>query len=333
MDEKPSIVVLDGFTLNPGDNPWDEIAGLGTLTVHDRTPGERIVERARDAHILLTNKTPLRAATLAHLPHLRMIAVLATGYDVIDVAAAKEKGVVVCNVPEYGTDSVAQHVFALLLELCQRVGVHDTAVKAGEWQAAPDFCFWKTPLVELAGKTMGIVGYGRIGRRVGALAEAFGMTVLVHSRTRSSRNRPSWREIPELFAESDVVSLHCPLTPENTRFVDRALLERMRRTAFLINTARGALIDEEALAVALTNGEIAGAAVDVVSDEPIRDDNPLLASDRCIITPHIAWATLSARRRLMETTAANVRHFLNNQSINTVALSSTIDPMTREGTG
>ena len=227
-----NIVVLDGYTLNPGDNPWDELARLGTLVVHDRTPAGRIVERARGAAIVLTNKTPLGEAELAQLPELRCIGVLATGYNVVDVGAARRRGIAVTNVPEYGTDSVAQHVFALLLELCHRVGQHDAAVKAGEWTASPDFCFWKAPLIELAGLTIGIVGFGRIGRRVGELAHAFGMRVLASGGAR--RPSPSyapfaWRDIPDLFAQSDVITLHCPLTAENAGFVDAALLARVRR--------------------------------------------------------------------------------------------------------
>jgi glycerate dehydrogenase len=315
---RPAIVVLDGHTLNPGDNPWDELAALGALTVHTRTPGDWIVARARDADILLTNKTPLRAATLTALPRLRFVAVLATGYDVVDGAALRARGIPVANVPEYGTDSVAQFVFALLLELCQQVGRHDAAVHAGEWQRAPDFSFTVAPLIELAGKTMGVVGYGRIGRRVAALARAFGMRVLVHSRTRSDGDGVTWCERDELFAVADVVSLHCPLTPQTNRFVDAALLARMRRGAFLINTARGALIDEPALAAALAGGALGGAALDVVSAEPIAADNPLLAAPRCLLTPHIAWATLAARRRLMATTVENVRAFLAGSPINVV---------------
>jgi glycerate dehydrogenase len=315
---RPSIVVLDGHTLNPGDNPWDELAALGDLDIHERTPAERIVERARAADILLTNKTPLRAAALAALLRLRFVAVLATGYDVVDADALHARAIPVANVPEYGTESVAQFVFALLLELCHRVGLHDAAVHAGEWQRAPDFSFAVAPLIELAGKTMGVVGYGRIGRRVAALARAFGMSVLVHSRSRGAGEDVAWCGLEELFAAADVVSLHCPLTPQTHRFVDTALLRRMRPGAFLINTARGALIDEHALAATLAAGALAGAALDVVSTEPIAADNPLLLAPRCILTPHIAWATLAARRRLMATTVANVRAFLAGHPINVV---------------
>lgn len=316
------IVVLDGYTLNPGDNPWDEIAAQGELIVYDRTAPESVFERARDAEILLTNKTPLRAEILEQLPALRFVAVLATGYNVVDVAFAARIGVPVANVPEYGTDSVAQHVFALLLELCHQVARHDTAVKAGEWTAAPDFCFWRQSPQELAGLTMGIVGFGRIGRRVAELAHAFRMSVLAHTRTRrdAPRNGPfEWVEVPRLFERADVISLHCPLTADNDRFVNQELLGRVRPGCILINTARGGLVDEAALARALASGPLGGAAVDVVSTEPIRPDNPLLRAPNCLITPHMAWGSLAARRRLMEATARNIQAFLAGQPINVVA--------------
>ncbi len=314
------VVVLDGYTLNPGDNPWEALARLGELVVHDRTEPSRIVERARGATVVLTNKTPLDAATLAQLPELRFIGVLATGYNIVDVEAARQRGVVVSNVPEYGTDSVAQHVFALLLELCHHVGAHDAAVHAGEWSASKDFCFWKSPPVELAGKTMGIVGLGRIGRRVAELARAFGMEVVAAGRGPAAESTPSVPRLPvvELFTAADVVSLHCPLTPANTGFVDRQLLARMKPSAFLINTARGGLVEEAALAEALRGGRLGGAAVDVVSAEPMRVDNPLLEAPNCIITPHIAWASLAARRRLMATAVANVEAFLAGEPVNVV---------------
>jgi glycerate dehydrogenase len=312
------IVVLDGYTLNPGDNPWDELAALGHLAVHERTPAARVVERASGASVVLTNKTRLDAATLRRLPELRFVAVLATGYDVVDVAAAAELGIAVANVPEYGTDSVAQHVFALLLELCHAVGAHDRAVKEGDWTRSPDFSFWLRPPVELAGRTMGLVGYGRIGRRVAELARAFGMAVLVTSRSRGTDRNVTWVDRDELFAGSDVVSLHCPLGEDNRGFVDAALLSRMRTGAYLINTARGPLVDEPALAAALRTGTIAGAAVDVVAAEPMVADNPLLTAPNCIITPHLAWASLAARRRLMRTTVENVRAFLAGEPVNVV---------------
>ncbi len=320
MPSVPQIVVLDAHTLNPGDNPWDELARLGELTVYDRSPVAVIVERAREAEIVLTNKTALTAATLVQLPRLRFISVLATGYNVVDVAAARARAIPVSNVPEYGTDSVAQYVFALTLELCLQIGAHSAAVRAGEWIRTPDFCFWKSPLIELAGLIMGIVGCGRIGRRVAALAQAFGMHVITTGPTR--RELPFgvvWVSRDELFTQADVVSLHCPLTADNQGFVNAGLLQRMKPSAFLINTARGALIDEAALAAALNAGQIAGAGLDVVALEPMRADNPLRTAHNCIITPHIAWASLSARRRLMQATVRNVDAFLAGKPINVVS--------------
>lgn len=316
------IVVLDGKTLNPGDNPWDEVAGLGELTVYDRTAPEEIIPRAKDAEIVLTNKTPLSGETIEQLPNLKFISVLATGYNVVDVQAASRRGIIVSNVPVYATDSVAQFTFALLLELCHHVAAHDAAVKAGEWSSCPDFCFWKYPLVELAGKQMGLVGFGRIGRRVGELAHAFGMKVSAADIIRDEMPgyEPfSWADIDEIFATSDVVSLHCPQTPDNVGMVNRELLGRMKKSAFLINTSRGGLIVEEDLAEALNAQKIAGAALDVVSTEPIKPDNPLLKARNCIITPHIAWASLDARRRLMKATAENISAFIAGAPVNVVS--------------
>jgi glycerate dehydrogenase len=313
------MVVLDGHTVNPGDSSWDPLAGLGDLEVFDRTPPGEIVKRARGATILLTNKTALRDDTLAALPDVRFIAVLATGYDVVDVAAARRRDVPVSNVPEYGTASVAQHTFALVLELAHRVGVHANAVAAGEWSASPDFCFWKSAPVELEGATIGIVGFGRIGRRVAEIARVFGMEVIVVSRSRPPAHaRVRSVDLPRLFAEADVVSLHCPATEETRGMVGRELLSRMKPSAFLVNTARGALIDEAALAAALDDGRLAGAALDVVSEEPIRRENPLLRARNCILTPHLAWASLVARRRLVTVSADNVRSFLAGRPQNVV---------------
>lgn len=315
------IVVLDGYTLNPGDNPWDPLACLGELRVYDRTPPAQVVERAADAEIVLTNKTLLDAAALAALPRLRFVAVLATGYNVVDVAAARARGIPVANVPEYGTADVAQHTLALLLELCHRTGDHARATAAGDWSRAPDFSFWLAPPRSLAGQTIGLVGYGRIGQRVAALARALGMSVMASSRlARAGGAEPpdAWLTIPDLFAGADVISLHCPLTADNARFVDAALLARVRPHALLLNTARGGLIDEPALAEALHAGRLAGAALDVLSVEPPPPDHPLLSAPNCIVTPHIAWASLAARRRLMETTAANVAAFLAGKPVNVV---------------
>lgn len=315
------IVVLDGHTLNPGDNPWDDLARLGELTVHDRTPPGLVVERAAGAEVVLTNKTVLDAAALAQLPALRFVAVLATGYNVVDVAAARARGIPVSNVPEYGTADVAQHALALLLELCHRVGDHARAVAGSAWTKAPDFCFWLTPPRSLDGQTMGIVGYGRIGRQMAVLARALGMQVLASSRLqRSPGGEPpdGWRTIPDLFAESDVISLHCPLTDDNAAFVNAELLAEVRPGALLINTARGGLIDEPALAAALNEGRLAGAALDVLSKEPPPPDHPLLHARNCIVTPHVAWASLASRRRLMAATVSNVRAFLVGRPVNVV---------------
>ena len=313
------IVVLDGWTLNPGDNPWDAVARLGEFTCHDRTPPARIVERARDAEIVLTNKAPLTAATLAQLPKLKFIGVLATGYNIVDVAAARARGVPVANVPVYGTDSVAEYVFALLLNFHRQPQAHAELVRAGEWTG--EWTFWRTPLTELAGLTLGIVGFGRIGRRVGEIAAAFKMRVLAFdpAHTDPPPYDFAWRGLPELFTEADAVTLHCNLTPANTGFVNRALLARMKPTAYLINTARGSLVNEADLAGALRQGRPAGAALDVVSVEPIAPDNPLLSAPNLTLTPHIAWATLAARRRLMQITAANLEAFLAGKPVNVVS--------------
>ena len=313
------IVVLDGYALNPGDNPWDEVAKLGTFVCHERTPAHLIVERARDADVILTNKTPLSAATLAQLPALRFIGVLATGYNIVDVKAARARGVAVANVPIYGTDAVAEYVFALLLNFHRQPQLHSELVKQGEW-TKNEWSFWRTPLAELAGQTIGIVGFGRIGRRVGELAAAFKMKVLANDVFRA--NPPSypfgWREVPELFAESDVVTFHCNLTPENTGMVNAALLGRMKPTAYLINTARGPLVNEADLAEALRQGKLAGAALDVVTTEPIPANSPLLQAPNITLTPHIAWAALAARRRLMKVTAENIAAFQAGRPVNLV---------------
>jgi glycerate dehydrogenase len=313
------IVVLDGYTMNPGDNPWDEVAKLGEFICHDRTPGELILERAKDADIILTNKTLLSADTLARLPKLKFISVLATGYNVVDVKAARSHGIAVSNVPIYGTDAVAEYVFALLLNFYRQPQLHSDLIKQGEWSRS-EWCFWRTPLTELAGRTIGIVGFGRIGRRVGEIAAAFKMKVLANDVVHA--NPPSypfaWREVPELFAESDVVTLHCNLTPENTGLVNQALLKRMKPTAYLINTSRGPLVKDADLAEALQQGKLGGAALDVVSTEPIPPDNPLLKAPNITITPHVAWAALAARRRLTQITAENVAAFVAGKPIHVV---------------
>ncbi|HIJ57086.1 MAG TPA: D-2-hydroxyacid dehydrogenase [Deltaproteobacteria bacterium] len=317
------IVALDGYTMNPGDNPWDDLAVLGDFTVYDRTESSQIVERAGDAEIIVTNKVPLRRSTLDALDALRFITVSATGYDIVDIDAAAEKGVPVSNVPVYGTETVAQHVLALVLELARRPAFHDEAVRQGEWNAQPHWCFWKTPLIELAGKTMGIVGFGRIGHRIGELASAFKMNVAAydpyHGDTPGYASF-SWMDLEELFEQSDFISINCNQTEDNIGFVNRRLIGLMKKTAFIINTSRGSLINEEDLAESLNNEKIAGAALDVVSKEPIESDNPMLSAKNVILTPHIAWAALDARKRLMKETVENVKAFLSGKPQNVVNL-------------
>ena len=316
------LVVLDGKTLNPGDNPWTPLESFGVLEVYDRTAGDQIVSRCADAEIVLTNKVPFTAATLEQLPNLKFIAVTATGYNVVDTVAAGKCGVVVSNVPEYSTLSVAQHVFAMLLSFLHRPAEHHQAVVAGQWQAIGDFSFTLAPIHELAGKTIGIVGLGRTGRATAALAAAFGMRVVASSRRQINPLLDEgfeWLSVEQLFEQADVVSIHCPQTDENKGFIDAKLLSRMKSSSILINTARGGLVDEQALADTLNAGEIAGALLDVCSTEPIGTDNPLLDAKNCVITPHIAWATVAARQRLMQTTAENVEAFLKGQPLNVVS--------------
>ncbi len=315
------ITVLDGHTLNPGDNPWTEIEKLGQLTVYPRTAVEEIVERAKDADIILTNKCPLSAETLAQLPNLKFISVLATGYNIIDTAYTKQHGIPVSNVPIYSTDAVAEFVFSLILDFFKKPAQHSQMALAGEWQNSPDFCFWKNPhFTELAGKTLGIIGFGRIGQRTAELGAAFKMNILAHSRSRSAQTSfPfTWASIDEILEKSDVISLHCPLTAETQCLISEASIAKMKSTAFLINTARGPLIDEAALANALNSDRIAGAACDVVSAEPILPNNPLLAAKNLTLTPHIAWAATEARQRLMTITAQNIQAFLDGKAIHLV---------------
>ena len=315
------IVVLDGFTVNPGDNPWTALSALGELTVHDRSAASEVLERALPAEVLLTNKTALEAALLEQLPMLRGICVLATGVNPVALARATELAIPVCNVPSYSTAAVVQHTIALLLELCHHVGLHDATVHAGQWQRCPDFAYWKSPLLELEGKTLGIVGYGTIGRRVAEAARALGMKVCA---ARSSTHAaPDPEGVPrlsldDLFRSADVISLHCPLTPETTHLVSAARLALLKPSALLINTARGGLVDEAALRVALDAGVLAGAALDVLSREPPPPDNPLLNAKNCVITPHLAWTSLPARQRLVATTVDNVRGILAGAPVNVV---------------
>lgn len=310
------LVILDGYALNPGDLDWNAFHALGPCTIHDRTPPAEIVARAREAEIVLTNKCTLRAETFAQLPNLRYLGVLATGHNIIDSAAARARGIPVTNVPTYGTRSVAQHTFALILEFTNRVGHHARTVAEGRWTANPDWCYWDQPLVELDRLTLGIVGWGRIGRAVADLGRAFGMHILAHSRS----DTPGAEKVSldDLFRRSDVVSLHCPLTPETQGMVNATRLALMKPTALLVNTSRGPLIVDADLATALNTGRIAGAALDVLSAEPPPATNPLLAAKNCFITPHCAWATLAARIRLMQIAADNVRAWLAGQPQNVV---------------
>ena len=307
------IVVLDGRTTNPGDNPWDSVAKLGDLTVYDKTENDQILERSAGADIILTNKTPLTAETLRQLPDLKMISVLATGFNVIDTEVARELNISVCNVPEYSTFSVAQHVFALLLEMCLHLGDHDQAVHAGQWATSPDFTFHLQPLIELEGKTLGIFGYGKIGERVAKIADAFGMKIL--ATTRSPKPLPNYAgfefvSLEELLERSDVITLHCPQTPETTGLVNAEFLSKMKSSAMLINCARGGCIVDEDLTNALNADEISAAAIDVATVEPMPADSVLLKAKNLIITPHIAWAPQAARKRLMQTTTDNIAQFI-----------------------
>ena len=321
MANKRKIVVLDGHTLNPGDNPWTKLEEHGQVVVHDRTPDSRVVERSLGTEVLVVNKVRLTRDILEQLPALKLVAVTATGFDCVDIQAAREQGIAVCNVPVYGTDSVAQFVFAHLLHHCHNVALHDREVRAGVWERAGDFSFWKTPQVELVGMTMGIVGFGRIGRRVGELAHAFGMSVIAHDVVigpKPTYEPFEWSELEDLVSRADVVSLHCLLTGENAGMINADLLARFKDGAFLINASRGGLVNEKDLAATLKSGKLSGAALDVVSTEPITPDNPLLRADNCTISPHMAWSTLAARRRLLETTVDNIGDFYAGKSTNVV---------------
>ena len=310
------IVVLDGYAANPGDLSWAALEALGELTVYDRTAPEAVVERIGDAEMALTNKTELGRAQLAAAPKLKYLGVLATGYNVVDVAAARELGITVTNVPAYSTDSVAQLTIALLLEICHHAGEHNRAVQAGRWTNSPDYCFWDTPLIELAGKTMGIIGYGRIGRRVAELARCLGMKVVAWTRTPRD---PECVSLDELLRVSDVISLHCPLFPETRGLINRETIAKMKDGAILLNTSRGPLIDDRALSEALKSGKLYAAGADVAAVEPIAADNPLLGLPNMILTPHIAWATLEARTRLLDIAAKNAQAFLWGEPVNVVS--------------
>jgi len=315
------LVVLDGHTMNPGDLSWDGLKSFGDLDVYDRTPENEVVQRCKDAEIIFTNKTLLKEHTLEHLPSLKYIGVLATGYNVVDTEAAKRKGIVVTNVPAYSSPSVVQMTFALLLELCHHVQRHSDSAKSGDWSKSLDFCYWNYTQIELSGKAMGIVGFGSIGQKVGDVAAAFGMNIIASDQYKSDqshRKNFKWAEIPELIKEADVVSIHCPLTPETQGLINKENLKRMKKSAFLINTARGPIVVDQDLADALNNGVIAGAGIDVLSVEPPSKANPLFSAENCIITPHIAWATKESRSRLMRTTEENLAAFLKGSSINVI---------------
>jgi glycerate dehydrogenase len=313
-----NIVVTDGYTLNSGDLSWDALDALGNLTVYDRTAPGEILERCKGAQIILTNKVPLDGNTIAQLPLLKYISVLATGYNLIDTTAAKESKIAVSNVPGYGTASVAQHVFALLLELTNAVGLHMQSTRQGEWQRSADWGYTKKSIIELAGKTIGIIGFGNIGQKVAAIANSFDMRVMYYNPGKKESSLGQQQDLESVFRESDVVSLHCPLKPENHQFVNTALLKQMKPTAFLINTARGGLIQEAELATALNNHIIGGAALDVLSTEPPSDSNPLLAAVNCIITPHNAWMSREARQRILSVTENNIRAFMEGKPVNLV---------------
>ena len=315
------IVILDGFTLNPGDLSWDALKEMGELVIYDRTPADKVAERAAGAEVVFTNKTPINEDALNQLPTLKFIGVLATGYNIENTELAKAKGIIVANVPGYGTTSVVQLTFALLLELCLHVQHHSDSVRDGKWSRSADFCFWDFPLIELSGKTMGIIGFGNIGQQVGDVATAFGMKIIGNSRTRTDqahRANFKWADIPELLEQSDVVSIHCPLFPETKGLINKESLKLMKESAFLINTSRGPIIVDEDLADALNNEVIAGAGIDVLSTEPPPPGNPLFTAKNCIITPHIAWATKEARQRLMNITVSNLSAFLQGNPVNVV---------------
>lgn len=316
------MVVLDGFALNPGDLSWDELEKLGELTVYDRTPSDLVIERMKDAEVVLTNKIVITDEILSQCPNLRYIGVLATGYNVVDVKAASKRNIIVTNVPAYSTDAVSQFTIGLLLELCHHIGDHNASVKRGDWTKSPDFCYWNYPLIELAGKTMGIIGFGKIGQGTARIAKALGMKILAYNRSIikdeiiSSYGKQV--SFDELLKESDVISLHCPLFPETQGIINKESISKMKDGVMIINTARGPLIVEEDLRDALISGKVAGAAVDVVSTEPIKEDNPLLSAPNIIITPHIAWAPKETRVRLMSIVVENIKAFIQGKPVNTV---------------
>lgn len=318
-----NLVILDAATLDLDHDEWSLTCEFGDVTLYDHTPydPQEIVNRCYEADIVLTNKVPIGQEVIDACPNLKLISVLATGYNIIDCTYARQKGVVVCNVPAYSTNSVAQHTLALILELCHNVGLHSDSVHAGEWVDAPEFCYWKKPLIELDALKVGLVGFGAIGRRVGELLNAFGASVYAYARRQKNAPRYEpfqWASLEDIFAKCDIVSLHCPMTDETAGFVNAEWLASMKPSAFLINTSRGGLINEYDLADALHNGRIAGAGLDVVDMEPMREDCPLIGAPNCMITPHMAWSSLPSRQRLIRITAANIRSFINSTTLNVV---------------
>lgn len=314
------IVVLDGYTLNPGDLSWEGIENFGELKVYDRTPEDKILDRVKDADVVFTNKTPISNETIAACPNLKYIGVLATGYNVVDVEAAKEHNIPVSNIPVYGTAAVAQMVFALLLEVCHHAAAHSDAVYAGDWTNNQDWCFWNYPLIELAGKTLGVIGFGRIGQNTAKIAGAFGMKVLAYDEYPNDAGRElgEYVSLDELFANSDVIALHCPLFPSTQGMINKESIAKMKDGVILINNSRGPLVVEQDLADALNSGKVYAAGLDVVSTEPIKEDNPLLKAKNCIITPHISWAPKESRQRLMDLAADNLRSFVDGKPNNIV---------------
>ena len=315
------IVVLDGYTLNPGDISWEGMEALGELTVYDRTKAEDVAERIGDAEVVYTNKTPITKETLDACPNVKFIGVLATGYNIVDTAAAKEKGIPVSNIPTYGTAAVSQFAIGLLLELCHHIGEHSDAVKAGEWTSNPDWCFWKYPLVELDGKTMGIIGLGRIGQDTGKIAQALGMKVLAYDsfpKKELESETCHYVDLDTLLKESDVIALHCPLFPDTEGIINKDTIAKMKDGVMIINNSRGPLVVEQDLRDALDSGKVAGAAVDVVSTEPIQMDNPLIGAKNVIITPHISWAPKESRQRLMDIAVDNLKCYVDGKPQNVV---------------
>lgn len=316
------LVVLDGYTENPGDLSWDALRRFGELTVYERTSDDQseVAERIKGADIVVANKTPIRAEVINSTGALKYITILATGYDIVDVAAARARGIPVSNVPSYGTAAVAQFAIAMLLEICHHVAHHSETVHAGRWESCADWCYWDYPLIELAGKTMGIIGFGRIGQQTGRIAKALGMHILATGSrpTDAGREIADYVELDELLARSDVISLHCPLFPSTRGIISRENIARMKDGVILLNNSRGALVDEQALADALNSGKVYAAGLDVVSTEPIRGDNPLLKAKNCFITPHISWAPKEARERIMDCTVKNIEAFLDGKPVNVV---------------